>query len=340
MVTEHTEHAHEHEHTDEMTSAPTPSPRPKSVFLKGITAGVGIVVLLAVVAGVGVTYRFPGSLPFMDSALAAVHAPAAVVNGSVITWHDIALDSQALTHYIQNQGAQAPTLSADEIRLRVLHRLLLSSVAESVARERAVVISDDEVNKQTDVFATQLGGKDKMTAEVLRQYGWTFEQYRDRVIRSMVLMDALQKSFDTDPSVSGAAEQKARDALAQIKAGKDFATLAQAESEDGSAPQGGDLGFIKRGETVQPFEDAAFALQAGQVSDVVKTSFGYHIIKVEEVKKDVKGVVTEVHARHILFKTPAVAGLLQARLDAASVWQFMHTSEAARNSLDNKPIGQ
>ena len=70
--------------------------------------------------------------------------------------------------------------------------------------------------------------------------------------------------------------------LEQIKAGADFAELAKANSDGPSAPQGGELGLKPRGSWVKPFEDAAFALEVGQVSDVVQTRFGYHIIKVTD----------------------------------------------------------
>jgi len=82
------------------------------------------------------------------------------------------------------------------------------------------------------------------------------------------------------------AKEKAEDILNKIKAGEDFTKLALEFSDDTTTKQkGGDLGFISRGRLVKPFEDAAFALKPGQVSDIVETQFGYHIIKCEE-KKD------------------------------------------------------
>jgi peptidyl-prolyl cis-trans isomerase C len=75
---------------------------------------------------------------------------------------------------------------------------------------------------------------------------------------------------------------KAQELRKEILAGKDFATIAKAESDDtGSAIQGGDLGHFKRGQMVPAFEQTAFSLKPGEVSEPVKTQFGYHLIKVE-----------------------------------------------------------
>ena len=85
------------------------------------------------------------------------------------------------------------------------------------------------------------------------------------------------------------AREKAEALLKKIKAGEDFSTLAKTESTCPSSKQGGDLGYFSKGQMVAPFEKAAFALKPGEVSDVVETQFGYHIIKLTE-KKDA-GVV-------------------------------------------------
>jgi peptidyl-prolyl cis-trans isomerase D len=82
------------------------------------------------------------------------------------------------------------------------------------------------------------------------------------------------------------ARAKAEGLLARAKKGEDFAKLASANSEDtGSAKKGGDLGWNPKGRMVKPFDDAQFALAAGQLSDVVQSTFGFHVIKVEGVRE-------------------------------------------------------
>jgi peptidyl-prolyl cis-trans isomerase D len=82
-----------------------------------------------------------------------------------------------------------------------------------------------------------------------------------------------------------AAKKKAEELLARIRNGEDFAELAKQESEDpGSAGKGGDLGFFGKGAMVPAFEDAAFSLKKGEVSDLVRSPFGYHIIKLTDIR--------------------------------------------------------
>ena len=81
-----------------------------------------------------------------------------------------------------------------------------------------------------------------------------------------------------------AAKKKIDQIQDRVKKGEDFATLARENSEGPSATKGGDLGYFERGKMVKPFEEAAFALEVNQVSDVVQTSFGYHLIKVFDKK--------------------------------------------------------
>ncbi len=105
-------------------------------------------------------------------------------------------------------------------------------------------------------------------------------QQPERVRASHIL---IRTEENADAKAKDAAKAKATDLLKQVKAGKDFAELAKQHSQDpGSAVQGGDLGFFQQGQMVGAFERAAFALKPGEVSDIVETPFGFHIIKMAE----------------------------------------------------------
>jgi peptidyl-prolyl cis-trans isomerase C len=79
-------------------------------------------------------------------------------------------------------------------------------------------------------------------------------------------------------------EAEAKEVAERLNKGEDFAALAKEKSKDTNA-EGGDLGFFSRGQMLKPFEDAAFALDVGKISEPVQTQFGWHIIKVEEKRK-------------------------------------------------------
>lgn len=178
-----------------------------------------------------------------------------------------------------------------------------------------------------------------------------FEKNRTQLPKRPATLTFRQIVIATTPTAKAKelARAKAESLLAEINRGGDFANIAKRESMDpGSKEQGGDLGWNRRGVMVQAFDQMMFALNPGQVSPVVETSYGYHIIKVERVKP------SEVKARHILIKPAldSMDGQRAARLadSLLKVWKAgasydtlvakFHDTDELPGSLDPFPREQ
>lgn len=158
-----------------------------------------------------------------------------------------------------------------------------------------------------------------------------FERLPPEVVQHPDLL-TLRQAIIT-PTASDSAWAMAREAaeslLERASAGEDFAELARENSADGSASAGGDLGWFRRGQMVREFEETAFRIRAGQVSQPVRTEFGWHLIKVERTRPG------EVNARHILIR-PETGDETAERAQALAeeVARRAHAGEAIRSLID------
>ncbi|HEX2580778.1 MAG TPA: peptidylprolyl isomerase [Dongiaceae bacterium] len=208
---------------------------------------------------------------------AAAPAPTTVVarvNGEAITYQDVVDQVRALPPQYQQQ--------ASALYVPIVNRLVDFKLLNN--RIKGEKLEDDpEYQKRL------AQSKAEIAREVfLRRY------VAAKVTEEMVktTYDNLVKSTPPEPEIRVshilfADEKSARDAIAQLKKGGDFAKMAEAKSTDkGTASRGGDLGYIVKSTTVKEFSDAAFALKVGEISaKPVKTQFGWHIIKVTD-KRD------------------------------------------------------
>ena len=155
---------------------------------------------------------------------------------------------------------QAHTANFQQPEEAVVEYVMLDLEAVSAS----LSLSEDDLRTYYKENLDRLGGKEERRA-------------------SHILLNATK---DMPLAERDKAKARAQELLAQVRKNpSNFAEIAKKESQDsGSAPTGGDLGFFARGAMVKPFEDAAFALNKGDVSDVVESDFGYHIITVTDIK--------------------------------------------------------
>jgi foldase protein PrsA len=275
-------------------------------IIAGITI-VGLVVLFLAVFGI-LIYKYKSSNRIVQIVSGVVPYPVERVNGAWVTYSNYLFEVDSIKHYYQSQTSSdgKPAVdfnSADgktrlkQLQAQVLDQLKQEAVVKQIAKKNKVTVSEKEINDQVDQITKSAGGEDKVKEVLAKYYGWDKNDLKKK-IRFQLLKQKTSDKLQSDEGINAQAKTKAEDVLKQVKAGGDFAELAKKYSQDSSASNGGDLGFFGKGQMVKEFEDAAFALQPGQTSDLVKTQYGYHIIKLIEFNAD----KSQAHAAHILIK--------------------------------------
>ena len=242
------------------------------------------------------------------------------VNGEAITKTEF---DRAVQNLEARAGGPIPPEQRDQVLRGVLDQIVGYTVLVQEGQARKVTVPDGEVDARitqirgqfpSEEEFTKMLGERKLTldevksdvrrdmtitklidAEIASKIAVTPEQVNDfyaknpdqfkqgESVRASHILISVPKGADA--AAKTVARTKAESVLKDAKGGQDFAALAKEHSADpGSAANGGDLGFFQQGQMVGPFNDAAFTLAPGAISDLVETEFGFHIIKVIEKK--------------------------------------------------------
>jgi len=191
---------------------------------------------------------------------------------------------------------------------QALDVLIMKKIVEMEVEEQDIQVSDEAIDEEMEQMAEQYGGLEAFE-QIMGMYGYSTEGMKEDIEMNLKIQALLKprvsiteeetkeyfeqnkESFAVEEQVKTShilieTEEKAAEVKEKLDAGQDFAELAKEYSIDESNKNfGGDLGYVKRGEMVSKFEEAVFSMQAGGISEPVKTEFGYHIIKVDEKKE-------------------------------------------------------
>jgi peptidyl-prolyl cis-trans isomerase C len=252
----------------------------------------------------------------------AQEGKVAVVNGSVITQADFDGEMWRVQQRLLKMGKSPGDSQLSEIKKQVLENLIDRELLYQETQKQGIVVDEVAINGQVkklkDRFSSEAAFKSALTKAHLSETtlrlqfkrGIALQQFVDKhFVQKITVSGEESKAFydnhpdlfkqpeqvrarhiliKVDPGADESSKVEARAKLEKIqkrlRKGEDFGALAKEVSEDPSSVKGGDLGYFKRGQMVKAFEEAAFSLKPGEVSDIVETEFGYHLIDVIDKK--------------------------------------------------------
>jgi len=291
---------------------------------------------------------------------------AAVVNDGIVLRSDVETQMQTISERIQQQGQQVPPRNV--LRQQVLERLVVQEVQMQRADRLGIKVSDEMVNQALAEVAQRNKIKFSDLPQVLEQQGVDYRAYRDEIRREMTLQilrqrDVLSRVYVSPREVdqcmakhkaspesdnefnlahilvaipSTATEQQVAERTARAQGvyerarkGEDFAQLAIAYSDSGTALEGGALGWRKAAQLPSFVSDRIPAMHAGDVTEPIRTPSGLHIFKVLEIRgAQQAALVSQVHARHILMKTTEIADDETVRQKLANIRSRVEKGES------------
>lgn len=245
-------------------------------------------------------YRLNSSSAFLYRVTQVVPFPVAKAGTNYVAYENYLFELRHYIYFYENQqkldfNTEAGKQQLEDYKKRALTKVINDAYVKQLAAKNHVSVSGQEVEDEVTLLRRQnrLGGSEQAYEDALKQnFGWSPDDFK-RVIKQRLLEQKVVSKLDTTT------HKNAEAALAELKAGADFAAVAAKYSDDqASKGNGGDFGFVidKTNRDLSPITtDALFQLKTGQISDIVNTGYALEIYKVTEVTGD------KVKAAHITF---------------------------------------
>lgn len=240
-------------------------------------------------------YGFKSETKFVKTASKYVPMPVVFSSHGVVTASNYFEEKDYINHFYASTGQS--DVDNTELSKQILTQLAENNIIKDEAIKYKLTISNKDVDDAYVKIVEQNGGNESVQKVLNDLYGLSIKQFKN-LIRIQLLRDKFNSDIimrvtvkhilvRVDESATedqiAAAKVKIDGYRKEIDAGLDFSEAAKKYSEDvGSNENGGLLDPFARGDMVKPFEDSAFSLPVGQISEPVKTSFGWHIIRVED----------------------------------------------------------
>lgn len=284
----------------------TPATPQRRFKKKYAILGIGVIVGLYLVLVGGVT-MFSWRGPVVRTVVKYVPVPVASIGWRVVWASDVLEQRAALEIFNAYQASQQisqPDTTSDTTA-SALTKTVKDIVVQQLARERNIRVNDQDVDSAYSTLVGQTTSSAEVDQNLMELYGWTPTDFKKFVVRQDLTRDKLRESYAFDDALTDDLKKQIEAVKAEVAAdGANFAELATKYSQDDYGASGGDIGFVPRGALVKELDDAAFSLELNQVSEVIRTKYGFHLI--QPIARKGEGDAQETQVRSIFIAAPSV----------------------------------
>ncbi len=304
----------------------------KLKILAGVIAAAAFIFLVLLGMAV-VIYKYDSNNRFVRFIEKVIPFPAVYAGqAGVISIGETKDDLAAVKKFYESQDFEQIGLRVDfgteqgQRRLKVkerevLNKLVENKIIENLAKKRGISISDSDADAEIERNIEQFGNKERLMSDLGRLYGWTLADFRKKVVTPELYAEKLSEIYVGETDTTAAANKiKALYERATVKK-EDFAKVASVDSEGASAATGGDLGWSNRDQLIKELADKAYSMKPGEISGVIESPLGFHIIKLEEKKTEDGSDL--VHLRQIFVKKKTFGDWLKEQMKNYKVSVFL-----------------